>query len=199
MIRNIVFDMGNVLLAHTPRDYCFELFSDPEVAQAVYTELFRKPEWIQLDEGTITEEQAVAQVQARIPQYAPEVQRAMDLWHTNLTPVEGMPQVIERLEYRQYKLYLLSNTSLRFLKFYKNVKMWENFDGFLISAKEKLLKPDTAIYQLLCSRFHLVPEECMFIDDLQINIDGAESAGLHGHRFAGAEELISFFEKEKIL
>jgi epoxide hydrolase-like predicted phosphatase len=198
-IKNVVFDMGNVLLAYTPENYVHQVIQNPEAAQAVLKELFYGPEWIALDAGTITEEQAVLQVQARIPRFANDVQHAMDLWHSDLTPMPGMPEIISDLKKRHYKLFLLSNTSLRFLKYYRKVEMFRKLDGFVISAQEKLLKPDPAIYHCLCNRYDLLPEECLFIDDLQKNVEGAIACGWSAHRFTDAKELRQFLEQQGIL
>lgn len=199
MIKNIVFDMGNVLLAYTPDEYIKTITDDPDAAAAVLKELFRAAEWEQLDAGDITEEEAVRQASARIPQYADAVRRAMNNWHTDLTPIEGMPEIVISLKEKGYKIYLLSNTSLRFFKYKDKVEMFRSFDGFIASAKERLLKPNVAIFECLCNRYGLNSDECLFIDDLQPNIDGSEKAGFHGHLFQGANELSDYFEKSGIL
>jgi putative hydrolase of the HAD superfamily len=199
MIKNIVFDMGNVLLAYTPQDYMKTITADETIAAAVLKELFQSHEWVELDAGTITEEDAVKQVSARIPEYAEYVQKAMDNWHSDLTPIPGMPEIIKELKGKDYKIYLLSNTSLRFFQYRDKVEMFHYFDGFIVSAEEKLLKPDIAIFNRLCSRYDLNSEDCVFIDDLQANVDGAIKAGLQGHLFTGAEELLNYFQKRNIL
>lgn len=199
MIKNIVFDMGNVLLSYTPDVYMKTITEDETIAAAVLKELFYSNEWIRLDAGTISEENAVKQVSSRIPQYSEFVQKAMDNWHSDLTPIAGMPEIIKKLKQKNYKIYLLSNTSLRFYKYKDKVDMFRYFDGFIISAKEKLLKPDTAIFNCLCSRYRLISSECLFIDDSPINIEGAERAGLKGHLFQGAQELSEYLKAQKIL
>lgn len=199
MIKNIVFDMGNVLLAYTPQEYVKTVTQDENAAQAVLKELFGAQEWCQLDAGSITEEEAVRQVSSRIPQYADTVRKAMDLWHSNLTPVKGMPELVKRLKDKGYGIYLLSNTSLRFYRYRDKVEMFRMFDGFLVSAKEKLLKPDPAIFRRFCERFSVAPGECLFIDDLAQNIEGAEQVGFQGHRFCGAEELEQYLTGRGVL
>lgn len=191
--------MGNVLLAYTPQDYMKTITQDETIAAAVLKELFHSHEWVELDAGAITEEDAVKQVSARIPEYASYVQKAMDNWHSDLTPMAGMPEIIKKLKEKGYKIYLLSNTSLRFFRYRDKVEMFHSFDGFLISAEEKLLKPDLAIFNRFCSKFGLNSAECVFIDDLQANVDGAIKAGFQAHRFTGAEELLSYFQKQNIL
>ncbi|MDF2613981.1 MAG: family phosphatase [Clostridia bacterium] len=199
MIKNIIFDMGNVLLAYTPKEYIKTITADETIGQAVLRELFYGEEWIQLDAGSITEEEAILRVQSRIPQYNEYVQRAMDDWHSNLTPVEGMPEVVERLKERGYKIYLLSNTSMRFYNYQPKVEMFKFFDGFFISAKERLLKPDKAIFESFLARFCLKASESLFVDDLVVNVKGAESTGIMAHQFCGAYELTEYLKKKEIL
>ncbi len=69
----------------------------------------------------------------------------------------------------------------------------------MISAKEKLLKPDPALYRRLLDRYRLKAEECLFIDDLRENIEGAERVGIKGHCFAGSEELERYLKRSGIL
>lgn len=199
MIRNIVFDMGNVLSNYNPRKYAESLLRDHAAAEAVVRELFGGPEWLLLDAGAIEESEAVSRVQERVPQFSEAVATAMDHWRCVLEPVPGMPELVDRIWQNGYRLYLLSNVSLRFLKYYREVAMFRHFDGFLISAEEKLMKPDPAIFRRLCEKFGLLSSECLFIDDIQENVDAAVRLGFHGYRFAGTEELERFLTRENIL
>lgn len=199
MIKNIVFDMGNVLLAYNPVEYVKSVIQDEAAASAVLNELFYGPEWIMLDAGEITDEEAVKRVSSRIPQYSEQVKTAMDKWHSILTPIEGMPDLIEDLKEKDYKIYLLSNTSLRFFNYYNKVDMFRHFDGYLISAKERLLKPDPAIYRRLLTKFNLKSSECLFIDDLPQNIEGAKKVGFRAHLFRGSKTLRNYLKEESII
>lgn len=199
MIRNAVFDMGNVMSVYDPQSYLGGIIGRPEAAQAVLRELFEGPEWKMLDAGSITEKEAVSRVRARIPQYAAEVRLAMKNWHCMMKTMPGMADIVSDLKKRGLKIYPLSNTSLRFYRYYRDVEVFRLFDGFVISARERLVKPDPAIFRRTCERFHLVPQECLFVDDVQENVDSAAGVGMNGHRFAGAEELRSFLENERIL
>lgn len=199
MIRNIIFDMGNVLLDYKPHEFIKTMTSDEEAAKALLKELFYSSEWLQLDEGSISEEYAVKSISLRIPQYTGLVQKAMDNWHLSLTPIDGMPEIIKRLKSKNYRIYLLSNTSFKFFSYKDNFHMFSCFDGFIISAKEKKVKPNKEIYECICERFALLPEECLFIDDLQPNIEGALNAGLNAHLFKGSEELRGYLEENRIL
>ncbi len=199
MLKNVIFDMGNVLSVYDPQKYMRKLTGNPRAAAAVARELFGGPEWRQLDAGAITEDDAVARVQARLPEYAEEVRRAVDEWPDHFEPMPGMKELVARLKAKGYGLYLLSNAGLSFFSYYKKAEVFRYFDGFVISAREKLLKPDPVLYRRLLNRYGLKAEECLFIDDLPENVEGAARAGIAGYRFTGAEELKKYLERSGIL
>ncbi len=66
-------------------------------------------------------------------------------------------------------------------------------DGSVVSAFERIVKPDPAIYLLLCERYGIDPATCLFVDDVQDNCRGAEAAGMQAFRYAGegAAQLLS--------
>lgn len=199
MIKNIIFDMGQVLMSFEPKGYVDSVAKSPEAAEAILRELFGGPEWPMLDAGAITDEETVARVQKRIPEYAEDVAAVMENWHVLMKPMPGMENIVKHLKGKEYKLYLLSNASMRFYKYYKNVSIFQYFDGIVISAKEKLVKPDKKIYIRLLNRYNLNAGECLFIDDLQANIEGAESVGINGHQFQGRDELSDFLREKELL
>jgi putative hydrolase of the HAD superfamily len=64
------------------------------------------------------------------------------------------------------KLYLLSNAGKRFPAVLETQPFYPRFEGMMVSAHEKVTKPDPRIYHLLCERFSLLPRECLFVDDV---------------------------------
>ena len=199
MIKNVIFDMGQVLMSFEPKEYVYGVAKSPESAEAILCELFGGPEWPMLDAGAISDEETVARVQARIPEYAEDVAAVMENWHVLMKPIPGMEDVLKRLKEKGYRLYLLSNASMRFYKYYNGISIFSYFDGIVISAKEKLVKPDKKIYECILDRYNLTANECLFIDDLQANIEGAESVGINGHQFQGHDELLAFLTENKLL
>lgn len=187
MIQNIVCDMGMVLLDHDPLLPCLRHVGDRAVAQRLCDELFWHPEWKQLiDGGVMTEKEYLPLVQARLetPELKALAAEILKDWYLDaLFPKSGMEKLIGGLLDRGYRLYILSNAGYSFHDFSYKIKHLERFSGILVSAEEKLLKPDPAIYLRLCEKFHLKPEECLFIDDLQANIEGARSVGMTGYCF----------------
>ena len=84
-------------------------------------------------------------------------------------------------------MYVLSNAPLRFSELEKLYsELFSLFDGIVVSAREKTIKPEDKIYQVLLERYSLKPEECYFYDDLQENIDAAKRNGIDGEVFMGS-------------
>ena len=95
-----------------------------------------------------------------------------------------MEEVVRWLKSMGYGIYLCSNASVRLLTCYKEViPAIDCFDGVLFSADVQCLKPQKEMYQHLFDRFRLKPEECFFIDDLSLNIEGARRCGMDGYCF----------------
>lgn len=199
MIRNIIFDMGNVLIKFAPLDYLNQTFKDKLAIEAVYRELFCKNEWIELDRGALTEEEALVSVCARIPAYSEYVKQAMTGWFAKRKPIEGMYELVRDLKEKGYRIYLLSNASPRIYEYKDKIPAIHFFDGYLISCDIKVNKPEREIYEALLRKYGLVARECIFIDDLPKNIEGAKAVGIQGHIFQGAAELRRFFIGQNIL
>ena len=187
MIRNIIFDMGQVLIHWTPAQMT-ALLNLPEAdARLVERELFRGVEWVRLDRGTITEECAAVSVCQRLPEHLHEGVRQLvaGWWKWPLVPVDGMAELIAELKSKGYGIYLLSNASGRLHEYFHRLPGAEYFDGKVVSADLRLLKPQKEIYDALYAQFHLNPEECVFIDDQPANVDGAMLTGMNGLVFHG--------------
>lgn len=187
MIQNIVFDMGQVLIRWNPEDMIREYNLSDEEMKLLNRELFQSVEWIQQDRGVITPEQVAQRVCARLPKnlHSP-VETLVFGWHKRyLLPMPGMAELVSELHEEGYHLYLLSNASLALREYFVRIPGAEYFEGLLVSAEEKLLKPSHEIYERLYERFGLKPEECWFIDDVPLNIEGAIFTGMGGSIFRG--------------
>jgi len=188
MIRNIIFDMGNVLIHFIPDVFLDRLSVPEEDCPLLLREVFGSVEWVQLDRGSIDEAEAVAAMQGRLPRrlrgYVPPL--VGDWWNSGpLLPMEGMAGLLEELKGLGYGLYLLSNASVHLPDYFDRIPGSQLFDGKIVSADWKLLKPQHEIYEVLFRVYRLKPEECFFIDDLAINIEGALCTGMPGAIFYG--------------
>lgn len=181
MIKNIVFDMGNVLINYDAKKYTEKYALDGESSKLLYNEIFCSTEWIKMDRGVLSSDGAIASVQNRVPKSLHAlVERLIYDWHTEIPPYPEMEELVIRLKECGYHIYLLSNTSSRFHEFRVNIPALKYFDGEFISADCKLLKPDFAIYRAFYEHFSLNPKECYFIDDSAANIEAAEVTGMEG-------------------
>ena len=186
MIRNILFDMGNVLLRFDRAVFLNRLNVTEEDKRLLLKEVFLSDEWVQMDAGILCEETAEPIMCGRLPRHLHEaVHQLASCWDQPIIPMEGMQDLVRELKEAGYGIYLLSNASVRQHAYWPRVPGSELFDGTLISADEKVMKPDPEIYRLCMERFGLIPEECIFIDDVQANIDGAAACGIAGVVFHG--------------
>lgn len=186
MIKNIVFDMGKVLFNYDSRKGCEPFVTNPDDQTLILDRLFSSFEWLMLDMGVISEAQALVQIKQRLPEHLHEAAgQCLAHWHEYcMWPIAGMEELVKELKEKGYGIYLCSNASLRMPAIQDNYPVFRYFDGILFSAQVKCIKPQKEIYEHLFSRFRLKPEECFFIDDIQLNIDGAKDCGMDGYCFA---------------
>ncbi len=174
MIKNVVFDMGGVLIRFDAEHYTARFVPDPADYELMRRELFRSIEWVWMDRGTITDDEVVAAVCARLPERLHQAVRdILDNWHQDIPPLDGVYDLVKELKGKGYRIYLLSNTCTRFHEFRKNIPALEFFDGEFVSCDFHFVKPEPGIYLRFLEYFHLRPEECVFIDDDPRNIEGA--------------------------
>ena len=191
MIRNILFDMGNVLLRFDRQVFLDRLNVTEEDKQLLLKEVFLSEEWVLMDAGVLCEETAEPIMCTRLPEHLHEaVHQLASCWDRPIIPVEGMYELVRELKEAGYGIYLLSNASVRQHAYWPRVPGSEFFDGTLISADEKIMKPQPEIYRLCMERFGLKPEECIFIDDVQANVDGAAVCGIAGTVFTGDASVL---------
>lgn len=179
MVRNIVFDMGGVLIRFD-RDFFMErLGVAEEDKRLLMREVFLAPEWVMMDRGTLTDEQAGEIMCGRIPERLHDaVWKLVSFWDRPILEIEGMYELIEELKALDYGIYLLSNASIRQHEYWPRIPASRFFDGKLVSADVKLVKPMPEIYEKLFSTFGLDRSECFYIDDSTANVEAALYVGM---------------------
>lgn len=185
-LRNLVFDMGGVLMTFDG-PYFASLFTDTaEDADLLNKALFGGPMWPLLDSGTISHETAARYARAHLPEHLhANLRECIDHWPEHSAPIQPTNELAIRLKNEGYGVYLLSNASTRIMEQLSHMPAMPFLDGYVVSGMERLMKPDPAIYQLLCKRFELDPEECLFVDDNADNCEGARVAGMRAFHFTG--------------
>ena len=187
MIRNLVFDMGGVLLRFDNPVFIRNAgVTDPEDIELLIREVYGCADWPLLDWGIIDENILEQRVRKKVPERLHHVLRKLIAeWSSPILPVPGMADLIREYKEKGYRVYLLSNVSLGFHGYWNDIPGSEYFDGFVISAEEKCIKPDPAIYKILLERFGLKAEECLFTDDISVNVAAAKYLGMEGIVFRG--------------
>ncbi len=193
-IKNIVFDVGMVLVDFCWAQHCRNLEFNETIIESFDQNMISSGVWDQLDEGTITQEDAIREFIRKMPQYE---QQVITFWQS---PEEFVKEyayatpLIQTLKKQGYNVYLLSNYPIGIYHIHwPAFSFLSHVDGYIVSAIERIKKPDPAIYRLLCDRFQLKPEECLFIDDRQVNVDAAISVGMESVLFENYEQLRDLF------
>ena len=188
MIKNIVFDIGNVLAAFRWRDYIKELgFTDEAEWQPggkawrLAAATTKNALWREVDRGVMPLDDIITAMIATDP----EMEDAIRLFFADrrrlVMEYDYSAGWISELKSRGYKVYLLSNYSEDHYEYIStHFKFFGLEAGRVISWQEKVLKPDARIYNILLDRYGLKAEECVFLDDTSENIDGAVAVGMQG-------------------
>lgn len=194
MIKNVIFDYGNVLVDWNPAYLFLPVFGGDEEKCRFFTDNVCNREWFtRMDRGE-SMDVCVAELQARYPQYADAVAMFRDRWfemcHGELP---GMFELIQDLKSKGVGVYGLTNWPAEtFTEARRRFRTLASIDNYVVSSSVKLAKPEPAIYQLLLSKYNLNPEECVFIDDRKDNVDAAKALGMEGIIYPGsAQDLVS--------
>ena len=197
MIKNVIFDIGNTLIAFKPLDYLNEKFSDRTTVDTLYETIFNSREWISLDRGTITQDEAVKRFCTRQPSLEKQIKYVMENWDEMHIPMKESIKLLNYLKNKGCRIYLLSNYQQKAYDYiYKKFDFIRETDGRIISSHVELLKPEREIYEVLLKKYDLKPKECLFIDDSAENIEAARKVGIHGMCF---KDAISVYEFADIL
>lgn len=197
MIKNYIFDFGNVLGEFYPDRLTAPFVEDEEANKRIAEVVFDRLYWDKLDWGHITDEEVKEGICSRLSEEDSEIGcRVYDNWVQTMTPVKGMEKLVEDIHNSGSKLFLLSNISEGFAKTYAEVKwikeLFDNFDGIVLSGTIGKAKPNKDIFEYVLEKFGLNADECLFIDDSPKNISAAKSVGIDGYIFDDADKLRDF-------
>lgn len=180
MIKNIVFDMGGVILDFNVQKTLDRYFPE-EYRETVKKNVFDSELWRMLDRGTLEFSDALPLMLKTLPKetHALVTEMVTD-FYPYMPPFDDMYDFISSVKKAGYKTYLLSNASVRVFDRFFDIPALSLLDGLFISALYGTIKPEKEIYEAFFKKFSLAPEECFFIDDNLVNIEAAKAFGMDG-------------------
>lgn len=193
MIKNIIFDYGNVLVDWNPSYLFLPVFNGDEEKCRYFTAHICNREWFtRMDRGEDMDT-CVAELQALHPEYADAIALFRDRWFDMCHgDIPGMLEIIQNLKQKGYGIYGLTNwPAATFAEARRRFRTIGSIENYVVSSSVHLAKPEPAIYQLLLSKYNLNACECIFIDDRKDNVDAAISLGMSGIVYPGsAKQLV---------
>lgn len=199
MIKNIVFDIGNVLCTFVPERMLQEKFENPQIEEKLYGIYFSSL-WDQYDRNTVTKGEMIEIGVLQAPELKEEIIRMMNEWTNSVKTIDENMAVLQHLHDLGYNIYILSNIPHDCYQYLKENGLFKFVDGGIYSFQEHKIKPDFDIYKALLDQYRLDSSECLFIDDKKSNIESADTLGFYTIHledpYSLASEIREFLEQE---
>jgi putative hydrolase of the HAD superfamily len=199
MIKNIIFDIGGVLVSFEPDRVFREMGLPEEEVQILYQHTAKSPYWKELDRGVLPKEEVFQTMVNTMPQaYRKD---AMEFFTKRIpeavTSFDYSADWLKGLKERGYNIYLLTNYPEWLFETHwkKGFTFVPYVDGKVVSGKVKLIKPDHAIYETIIKKYSLNPAESVFIDDVKENVQAAKETGLNAIQFTNINDVKNQLEK----
>ncbi|EOX4902135.1 HAD family hydrolase [Vibrio alginolyticus] len=188
-IKNVIFDVGNVLVRWSPVEIVRLTFGGSVESEKMAQMLFSSQIWKDLNKGTISEREAKQRYQREHQVTTEEIDRFFYyVKHTQIL-LYGSIELLKRVKSAGYGVYALTDNINEIVEHLRTTyEFWPLFDGAIISSEVQLLKPQAEIYQTLLSKYQLNPEETVFIDDMPYNVEGARAVGMAAIQFKNAQQ-----------
>ena len=196
-IKNVVFDFGQVIVHFEPEYMVGQYVESRGDKELLCEVLFDRLYWDKLDKGTIEDEQVISLSNQRLDEkFHHLTEKIYYNWIYNIPEMEGMRELIRDIKKTfGVKTCLLSDISRYFSEHRHEIPILAELDQLVLSADYKLAKPHRATFENLFAVCDIRPEESVFVDDLEANIEGARKAGLQGYLFDGdAKKLLAYLE-----
>lgn len=196
MIKNIIFDIGNVLVDYCWKEHIARFGFTGETLERIGDAMMRSPQWNEIDRGVWSNEELLK----AFIQNAPELEKEIQLVFSDLsTLVRERPYSVEwirSLKKEGYRTYCLSNYSYRVeTEAAHALSFLKELDGGILSYKVHQIKPDPKIYQTLMERYGLKAEESVFLDDSPANIETARELGMQGILVTSQEQAVEALDQ----
>jgi HAD superfamily hydrolase (TIGR01509 family) len=185
IIRNVVFDVGGVLLEWDPPSVIAALHPDPATQAVIRRQIFEHADWLEFDRGTFSEAAAIEHFAKLSGRTVDETRTLIRATREALRPIDATIMLVEELAAAGVHLYLLSNMPVSTFEYLvQRHQFFGHFKHLVISGAILLVKPEPAIYKHLVEKTGIVPAESVFIDDLLKNVIAARECGFHAIQFS---------------
>lgn len=199
MIKNIIFDLGNVILNDKPSIVLNKIKINSEERKLIENEFFSN--WNELDLGNITLEEHLQKCNISIvlKENLKEIlTRYYKYRDFNIEVIELM----NKLKNNGYQIYVLSNNNKQVYEYLLKLPMFQCVDGWIVSCNYHIMKPDSRLYEILLDKYNLISKESFFIDDKKENVERAKMLGMNGYildyKSDGVNELIKVMRRNNI-
>ena len=195
-IKTVIFDIGGVMVG-LGRIRFFEQFGyAPKISEQVMNSTVKSRHWKELDRGILTDEEVIDRFVKDAPELENEIRHCMENVHGIVYRLDTSIPWIRSLKDRGMQVLYLSNYSMKVAKDNEDAMDFLPYmDGGLLSCDYKVIKPDPDFYQILIDKYDLVPSECVFLDDLEANLETARQLGIHTIRVKDHEQAKADLEK----
>ncbi|MDD3371332.1 MAG: HAD family phosphatase [Alphaproteobacteria bacterium] len=189
-VANVLFDLGGVLIDWNPEYLYVKLIPDEGERRFFLTEICSQKWNERQDAGRL-----FAEAEAELIDKHPDKKDLIEAWRlrydeTMRGPIDGSVALLKDLCAACIPVYALTNwSSETFPAAQARFDFLTWFRGIVVSGDEKIAKPDPRIYMLAVERFGLDPEETLYIDDKDYNVEAAKKLGFYGHCFTSPEKL----------
>jgi len=188
-IKNVIFDLGGVLITWRPEEIIATVFDAPDLQALIKREVFQHPDWLRMDHGHLEETDAIQRFHGRTGVPLAKLEELLEFVRESLTPIPESIELLNELAAQGIDLYCLSNMpAFRFDYIRPLYPFWDHFKGIVISGVVKMIKPDREIFEYLLTKFQLQPSASVFVDDYPINLEGAQGVGLRTILFRDAHD-----------
>lgn len=198
-MRNIIFDIGSVLIGYRWQEMCLDEGWDEEKTYQIGSAFFLSPLWPDFDAGFVRIKELLEDVAERYPDLAEEAHWFISSGKKMIVERPKVWKLVRKLKEKGYGIYLLSNYSEELFTVHtENLPFWEFVDGRVISYEIHQIKPNPPIYEHLLQKYRLKAEECLFFDDRPENTEAARKLGMQAVTVADGSEELLLRELEKL-
>ncbi len=190
-----LWDLGNVVVQWNPEKILSRLQLSADKKAVVKSALFESNLWLDLDRGVTTEPEVAALLSAESSLSTDEVVHCFDTVRESLVNFPRSVELINQMKEADIPMYVLSNMSAVNAGYLRSREYFTLFQGIVISAEEKLIKPDATLFQVVLDRFGLDANEMVFIDDSLPNIEVAQLLGMQTVHFKASDKCYADIRK----